>query len=62
MMLRNDREQQIAYLKLKEKGGFCVCLTKQGLLIGGYDEAAGGAGNCNNVVEGLATYLKDSGY
>ncbi|EDO36356.1 predicted protein [Nematostella vectensis] len=62
MMLRNDQESKICYLKLKDKGGFCVCLTKQALVIGGYEESAGGAGNCNNVVEQLAQYLKESGY
>jgi hypothetical protein len=62
MMLRNLKEEKIAYLKLKDHGGFCVCLTKQAVLIGCYDEAAGGAGNCNTVVEGLAQYLKESGY
>ena len=62
MMLRNDSANKTAYLKLEDKGGFCVCKTKQSIVVGGYDESAGGAGNCNTVVEGLAQYLKDSGY
>lgn len=62
MMLRNEKSTKTAYFKLKDKGGYTVCLTNQCLIVGGYDESAGGAGLCNNVVEGLATYLKDSGY
>lgn len=63
MMLRNDSSTKTAYLKLKEHGGFTACLTSQCMIVGGYDEsAAGSAGLCNNVVEGLAQYLKDSGY
>ena len=63
MMLRNDAANKTAYLKEENVGGFTTCLTKQSLVIGGYDESAGGAGNCNTVVEGLAQYLKkESGY
>lgn len=62
MMLRNDQDRKTLYLKLKDKGGFCVCQTKQAILVGGYDESAGGAGNCNNAVENLASYLRDQGY
>lgn len=62
MMLRNDQEKKTAYLKLKDKGGFCACLTNKALVLGGYDESAGGAGNCNQVVENLAGYLVGSGF
>lgn len=62
MMLRNDSEKKAAYLKMKEKGGFCACLTNKALVLGGYDESAGGAGNCNQVVETLAEYLVSSGF
>ena len=65
MMLRNDSEKKAAYLKMKEKGGFCACLTNKALVLGGYDEGAssgGGAGNCNHAVEKLADHLVRSGY
>ena len=62
MMLRNHQAEQVAYLKLKDKGGFTACLTKQALVVGGYDESAADAGSCNTTVEGLAQYLKDQGY
>lgn len=62
MMLRNDTEKKAAYLKLKDKGGFTAILTNKALILGGYDEGAGGAGNCNQVVETLADYLVGSGY
>lgn len=62
MMLRNDPSNKTAYFKLKDKGGFTVCLTTQSLIVGGYDESAGGGGHCNQIVESLAQYLKESGY
>ncbi|XP_020601577.1 profilin-2-like [Orbicella faveolata] len=62
MMLRNDTEKKAAYLKMKEKGGFCACLTNKALILGGYDEGAGGAGNCNQMVESLAEYLVGTGF
>ena len=62
MMLRNDPEKKAAYLKMKEKGGFCAILTNKALILGGYDESAGGAGNCNQVVESLAEYLVGTGF
>lgn len=62
MMLRNDPEKKAAYLKMKEKGGFCACLTNKALILGGYDEGTGAAGNCNHTVEKLADHLVASGY
>lgn len=62
MMLRNDQEKKVAYFKMKDKGGFCACLTNKALILGGYDESAGGAGNCNQVVEKLAEYLVGTGF
>lgn len=62
IMLQNDQENKTAYLKAKDKGGFIACLTEQSLILGGYDESAGDARNCNTVVEGFAQYLKQSGY
>ena len=62
MMLRNDHDKKAAYFKLKDQGGFCACLTNKCLLLGGYDESAGGAGNCNQVVEILAEYLISNGF
>ena len=60
MMLRNDKKT--AYFKMKEKGGYCACVTTKALILGGYDEGAGGAGNCNQVVEKLADYLIGTGF
>lgn len=53
MMLCNDVVNKIVYLKEENVGGFIICLIKQFLVIGGYDESVGGVGNCNIVVEGL---------
>ena len=60
MMLRNTAKT--VYLKKKNKGGFCAVMTVQSVVLGGYDESAGGAGNFNTVVEGLGQYLRVQGY
>lgn len=62
MMLRNDKDKKAAYLKMKDKGGFCACLTNKALILGGYNESAGGAGNCNQCVETVAEHLIASGF
>lgn len=62
MMLRNDPDKKAAYFKKKDEGGFCAMLTNKALILGGYAESAGGAGNCNQVVETLAEYLISTGF
>lgn len=47
MMLWNDIEKKVVYLKLKDKGGFCVILINKVFILGGYEEGVGGVGNCN---------------
>lgn len=47
MMLWNDKDKKVVYLKMKDKGGFCVCLINKVFIFGGYDESVGGVGNCN---------------
>ena len=41
MILRNNLANKTAYLKEKDKGRYTACLTKQSLILGGYDESAG---------------------
>ena len=69
MFVRHDPEDQVCYLSRQGGGGACVARTKNALVIGIWDKNVimsnnqpQTAGDCNEVTERVAKFLKDQGY
>lgn len=58
IILRNSGD--IIYGK-QGASGFTVAKANQCIVVGIYDEKIQ-PGNCNNIIEGMAQYLKDNGF
>ena len=69
MFIKHNPENNSAYLAREGGGGACVIRTAQCVIIGVWNKAASmsnkqlqNAGDCNELVEKMAEYLKTSGY
>lgn len=69
MMVRHDPEESVCYLSRFGGGGACVAKTKQALVIGIWDKnivMSNGqpqtAGDCNDLTERVAKFMKDQNF
>ena len=69
MLIKHIPEKDAAYLGREGGGGACVARTKQCVIIGIWNKAGvmsngqlQNSGDCNELVEKMAEYLKSSGY
>ena len=69
MFIKHNPENNSVYLAREGGGGACAVRTAQCIVIGGWNKAATmsngklqNAGDCNDLVEGMAKYLAASGY
>lgn len=69
MLVKHNPESQSAYLGREGGGGACIAKTKTAIVIGIWNKAAEksnkqlqNAGDCNELVEKMADYLRSNGY
>ena len=69
MLVKHNPENNSAYLGREGGGGACVARTNTALVIGIWNKSAQmsngqfqNAGDCNEVTEKMAEYLKSMGY
>ena len=69
MMVRHDPEESVCYLSRMGGGGACVAKTKQALVIGIWDKnivMSNGqpqtAGDCNDLTERVAKFMKEQNF
>ena len=69
MMLRHNPESNSVYLGREGGGGACVARTNTAVVIGVWNKSTNmsnekpqNAGDCNELVEKMAVYLKEQGY
>ena len=69
MLVKHNPDVNSAYLGREGGGGACVARTNTAVVIGIWNKSAKmsngqlqNAGDCNDLVEKMAEYLKTSGY
>jgi hypothetical protein len=69
MLIRHNPESNSCYLGREGGGGACIAATNTAIVIGIWNKAATmsdgklqNAGDCNELTENMAAYLKGNGY